>query len=148
MNTRLMFLAFLGLLIPLISGCGKPPMVSVSGTVKYQGRAIPHCKVGLYPDVSNFDPNTHGYGFGITDDKGAFKIQHPNGEPGIFPGRYKVTFVAWVDASGKPLPPDIKPSEVAGGVKNLLPEKYESLSSTPEILSVPSSGTTKDFELN
>jgi hypothetical protein len=126
------------LLLP--GGCGKPSMVPVSGTLAFKGKPLKGCKVGLYPDVENFDPARHGYGFGITDANGAFEVQHPSGEKGIWPGKYKVTLVAWVDAKGNPIPPDAKPSEVPGGVKNLLPAQYESLADTPERLTVPSGG--------
>lgn len=122
------------------AGCGKPSMVSVKGTLTYKGKPLAGCKVGLYPDVENFNPEKHGYGFGITGKDGEFEIQHPNGEKGIWPGKYKVTLVAWVDSKGNPIPPDAKPSEVPGGVKNLLPSQYESLADTPERLTVPGGG--------
>ncbi len=131
----------------LIAGCGKPPMVTVKGTVNLDRKPLKGCKVAFFPAVDNFDPKKHGYGFGITDENGNFEIQHPNGEQGIFPGRYRVTFVAWVNSKGQPIPPDAKPSEVPGGVKNLLPPKYESLADTPEIVEVGRDGLMKTFDL-
>lgn len=131
----------------LLPGCGKPPMVPVKGVVTFHGKPLPGCKVGLFPDVDGFDPAKHGYGYGITDAAGAFEVQHPGGEKGIYPGRYKVTFVAWVDSKGRPIPPSAKPSEVPGGVKNLVPAKYEGLSTTPETASVPSGGADLTFDL-
>ncbi len=129
-------------------GCGgTPPMVLVKGVVLAGGKPVPHCKVGLFPDVEGFDPTKHGYGFGMTNEKGEFEIQHPNGTKGVWPGTYKVTLVAWVDSKGKPVPPSAKPSEVPGGVKNLLPSKYESLADTPERLTVSKDGATANFDL-
>jgi hypothetical protein len=128
-------------------GCGKPVMVTVKGVVKAGGKPVPHCKVGLFPDTTDFDPAKHGYGFGMTNEQGEFEIQHPNGEKGVWPGTYKVTFVAWVDSKGKPVPPSAKPSEVPGGVKNLLPAKYESLADTPERLTVSKDGAAANFDL-
>lgn len=139
--------AILGVVL-LVSGCGKPPMVSVTGVVQVNGKPLKGCKVAFFPDVQNFDPNKHGYGFGVTDENGRFEIQHPGGEKGIYPGRYRVTFVAWVDAKGNPIPPDAKPSEVPGGVKNLLPGKYESLADTPEVVEVGREGLQKTFDLS
>jgi hypothetical protein len=144
---RLFILPALAAVLVAVPGCGKPPMVTVKGVVKVGGKPVPHCKVGLYPDVDGFDPAKHGYGFGMTNESGEFEVQHPNGTKGIFPGTYKVTFVAWVDNKGKPVPPDAKPSEVPGGVKNLLPDKYESLGSTPERLTVGSDGAVANFDL-
>lgn len=116
----------------LIAGCGKPPMQEVKGTVKINGKPVGNCKVGFFPDVEEFLPDRHGFGFGVTDTQGNYTMQHPQGELGIWAGKYKVTFVAWVDSEGKPLPFEIKPSEVEGGVINLFPENYESPSTTPE----------------
>lgn len=132
----------------LLSGCGKPPLVSVKGNVKFKNKPVAHCKVVFFPAVSQFDPDRHGMGFGVTDEQGNFEIQHPQGEKGIYPGDYKVSFVLWVDSKGKVLPPDTKPSEVPGGVKNLFPAVYEAPSTTPEQVSVPSSGLTKDFSIS
>jgi len=116
----------------LVVGCGKPPMHEVQGTVRLGGKPIKGCKVGFFPDASHFDPKRHGFGFGITDPDGRYVIQHPQGESGIWAGNYKVTLVAWVNKAGETLPPDIKPSEVEGGVKNVFPDAYEAPSTTPE----------------
>jgi hypothetical protein len=132
----------------LLSGCGKPPMRDVTGTVLLDGKPVEHCKVGFFPDVTEFNPDRHGYGFGVTDAAGKFQIQHPQGEKGIWSGDYKVTFTLWVDNAGKPLPIETKPSEVEGGVKNLFPEKYESPSTTPERASVTASGNEFNFSVN
>jgi hypothetical protein len=129
------------------AGCGKPAKHAVTGTVKLNGKPVPHCKVGLFPDVAEFNPDKHGFGYGITDESGAFEVQHPQGEKGIQTGRYKVTFEAWVDSKGKPLPADAKPSEVPGGVKNLFPDIYQAPSSTPESIDVGAGGTRKEFDI-
>jgi hypothetical protein len=140
----LLVMASVGL---LSGGCGKPPMVAVKGVVTFKGQPLKGCKVGFFPAVESFDPNKHGYGFGITDENGNFEVQHPGGEKGIFPGEYRVTFVAWVDSKGNPVPADAKPSEYPGGLKNLLPSKYESLADTPERVTVPRSGLEIRFDL-
>jgi len=130
------------LLVPflfLLNGCGKPPMQTVQGTVKINGKPVANCKVGFFPDLSEgeiINLDRHGFGFGLTDQDGNFKIQHPQGEEGIWAGKYKVTFVAWVTSNGKPLPPETKPSEVQGGVLNLFPDLYEAPSTTKESVKV------------
>ncbi|NBV46468.1 MAG: hypothetical protein EBR86_12740 [Planctomycetia bacterium] len=136
------------LLVPHAVGCGKPPMQQVVGSVKIAGQPVEGCKVGLFPDTDRFDTNRHGFGFGITDASGRFEIQHPQGEAGIWAGRYKVTFVAWIDGKGKPVPADSKPSEVPGGVRNRFPEIYEAPSSTPETVTVARGRVnTFDFDI-
>jgi hypothetical protein len=119
-------------LVAAVAGCGKPPMHQVQGTVRLGGKPVQGVKVGFFPDATRFDPTRHGFGFGITDGEGKYVIQHPQGETGIWAGDYKVTLVAWVNKAGETLPPDIKPSEVEGGVRNLFPDTYEAPSTTPE----------------
>lgn len=131
----------------LLAGCGKPPMQSVSGSVLLDGEAIENCKVGFFPDVETFDSSRHGFGFGVTDSEGKFKIQHPQGEEGIWAGKYKVTFVAWVNGKGNSLGIDIKPSEVEGGVKNLFPDIYEAPSTTPEKCTVTRGENVFEFSI-
>lgn len=111
-------------------------MISVDGVVTLDGKPVEHCKLAFFPDVQQFNPDRHGFGFAVTDAQGRFEVQHPQGDKGIWPGDYKVTFVLWVDSKGNPLPYDSKPSEVEGGVKNLFPPEYESLASTPERASI------------
>lgn len=130
-----------------LAGCGEPPMQSVNGTVRLDGKPVANCKVGFFPDVEKFDTKKHGFGFGVTDAEGNFEVQHPQGETGIWAGDYKVTFVAWVDRSGKPLDIFIKPSEVEGGVMNLFPAEYEEPSLTPERVTVTSGENVFDFDI-
>lgn len=137
----------LGLLTLLLTGCGKPPMQEVGGQVLLDGEPVASCKVGLFPDVEVFNPDRHGYGFGMTDSEGKFVIVHPQGEEGIWAGKYKVTLVAWVTKDGKPIAPDAKPSEVEGGVFNRFPEIYESPGSTP-LTSTVAKGVKNFFEFN
>lgn len=130
-----------------LSACGKPPMQSVSGTVKLDGKPVDNCKVGFFPDVEAFNPDRHGFGFGLTNDQGEFTIQHPQGDKGIWAGKYKVTFVAWIDKSGKALGIETKPSEVPGGVHNRFPEIYEAPSTTPEKVTVTSGENVLSFDI-
>ncbi|QDV24971.1 DUF4198 domain-containing protein [Aureliella helgolandensis] len=133
--------------LALASGCGKPPMQSVQGNVVLDGKPIENCKVGFFPDTEQFNADRHGFGFGVTDSEGNFTIQHPQGEQGIWAGKYKVTFVAWVTKAGKPLSIDIKPSEVDGGVRNLFPQIYEAPSTTKEKVTVTRGENIFNFDI-
>ncbi|MCY2977359.1 MAG: hypothetical protein NTU79_01675 [Planctomycetota bacterium] len=130
-----------------VAGCGKPPMMSVTGSVKLDGKEVPECKVGFFPDAQEFNPDRHGFGSAITDAQGRFEIQHPQGEKGIWAGKYKVTFEAFVTKNGKPLPANSKPSEVEGGVKNLFPDLYREPSLTKEKAVVTSGKNVFDFNI-
>jgi len=148
MKVRVIGSLFMLLLLSCLSGCGKPSFYSVKGVVKVDGKPAHHVKVAMFPDVAEFKPDSHGFGFGMTDANGEYEIQHPTGDKGLYAGTYKVTLVLWVDGRGKPIPPDAKPSEVPGGVKNKIPAKYESLADTPERVTVPYGGTTRDFDIS
>jgi hypothetical protein len=131
----------------LCVGCGKPPMQEVRGSVKLNGKPVSNCKVGFYPDVEIFNPDRHGYGFGLTNESGEFQIQHPQGEQGIWAGKYKVTLVAWVSPTGKIIEPEAKPSEVEGGVTNMFPIIFESPGTTPESVVVKSGVNDFTFDI-
>ena len=141
-------LGFLTLICLSLSGCGKPTPVAVGGRVTLDGKPLAGVRVVFLPDTSSYDPDRHGSGVGITDADGKFTLKSSNGSDGIWPGSYKVTFSLWVEkATKKPIAADAKPSEVPGGVINLIPTKYESSSDTPETMSVSGSGGTKDFAI-
>jgi len=128
-------IGLIAFMIPL----SQPTMQTVRGTVMLNGKPISNCKVGFFPELKEseaFNPDRHGFGFALTDSSGNYAIQHPQGEAGIWPGKYKVTFVAWVTNKGDPLPPETKPSEVEGGVINLFPDDYEAPSTTTESVKV------------
>lgn len=132
----------------LIAGCGTPPFQPIKGVVTLDGKPLPYCKVGFFPDVSEFKPDLHGFAYGLTNEKGEYEAQHPKGDKGIYAGKYKVFFTAWVDQKGKPVPPESKPSEVPGGVKNLVPAKYGTPETTPVTASVGSGGGSFNFDLS
>jgi len=139
---------FTSVLLLLIVGCGPPPMQSVQGTIKLNGKPVNNCKVGYFPDTELFDSNRHGFGFGVTDSEGHYTVQHPQGEQGIWAGKYKVTLVAWVNSSGESLGIDTKPSEVTGGVINRFPDIYEAPSTTPERVVVTSDTNKNVFDID
>ena len=142
-------IAFL-MMIFFVVGCGKPPMQTVSGSVKLDGKAVSNCKVGFFPDLPDtvvFNPDHHGFGAAITDKEGHFEIAHPQGNKGIWAGKYKVTFEAWVTKKGASVPADSKPSEVEGGVKNLFPDLFAEPSRTTEKAVVKEGANVFDFNI-
>lgn len=139
---------WLAVFVLVILGCGKRPMHNVEGKIRLAGKPVVGCKVGFFPDVDRFNPEWHGFGFGVTGSDGRYAIQHPQGEAGILAGRYKVTLVAWVNAAGEVVAADVKPSEVEGGVRNIFPVEYESPSTTPARADVRNGGPNVfDFQI-
>lgn len=125
-------------------GC-KPSVAPVKVKVTHEGKPVANCAVKFVPDVEVPDPKL--IGFGNTDANGECEAaMMMTGEKGLPAGTYKVTFEAWKTKQGKEVPPTAKPSEVDGGVIDRLPEKYKSVASTPERLTVPGNGT-HEFQL-
>jgi hypothetical protein len=134
------------ILLFAVAGCGKPTPVEVKGTVTFNSQPAKGCRVMFFPDSEEPNFETMGFGSAMTDDNGNFSITATAQGKGVTPGKYKVCFEWLVDGKGKPLGPTDKPSEVPGA-KNLLPEAYVAPSTTPEKVSVPSGGLTKNFDL-
>jgi len=133
----------------LSTGCGgKPPMVPVTGVVTLNGVAIEHCQVCFFPEAENANPLEHGYGLAWTDTQGRYALHNTFGEPGIFPGKYKVVLVYFTNKHGKALPRTAKPSETPGGFFNQMPRDYEDPRTTPETVEVLRSGLAKDFAIS
>lgn len=142
-------LVWIPLLCVLTIGCGKPTPVPVTGRVTVDGKPMAGIRVVFLPDTSSYDPDRHGSGSGTTDADGKFALKSGNGETGIWPGKYKVTFSLWVEKkTNKPIAPEAKPSEVPGGVVNLLASRYESSSDTPEAMTVSGSSANKEFAIS
>lgn len=135
-----------GLVLLLSIGC-KPSIVPVKVKVTHDGKPVGNCAVRLVPDEETPDPKLTGYG--NTDANGECDIALlMTGEKGLAAGTYKVTLEAWKNTRGKEVAPTEKPSEVEGGVIDRLPQQYKSIGSTPERLTVPSSGPVNhEFKL-
>lgn len=135
-------------LVLLVAGCsGAPPMVPVTGLVTLNGKPIENCQVCFFPEDESIDPNKAGYGLAYTDADGKYEIANPQGDKGIFPGRYKVVLNFYTNREGKPLPKTAKPSETPGGFVNQMPKPYHDPKTTPETVEVPRGGCTRDFKI-
>ncbi len=141
--------------LSVVLGCGGgatpqlPPMVSVNGTVTYSGKPLHGAQLFFHP----LDP-TGRSSAAVSDAGGSFQLM-TNGQPGIVPGRYKVTVVSYTKKDGSPL--QITPEEqangmdlgqlIAGGlVKPSVPRQYLAPETTPLEYDVSTVGT-KTLEL-
>jgi hypothetical protein len=123
-------------------------MVPVTGIVTLNGQPVEHCKVCYFPDRDDVNPLEHGYGVAVTGPDGRYTLQNALTEQGIFPGRYRVVLVLYYEnATDKPMPITKKPSEVPGGVRNVMPEEYSDPRTSPETVDVPRKGLQKDFSI-
>jgi hypothetical protein len=139
-----------GLLVILgVAGCGgPPPMVPCSGIVTFNGQPVEHCQVCFLPDRDDVNPLEHGYGMAVTDATGRYTLQNAECKAGIFPGRYRVVLALYHEnRTGKPMPINMKPSEVPGGVINVIPVEYTQPETTPEVVEVPRKGLEKNFDI-
>ncbi|CAN5217430.1 hypothetical protein BH11PLA2_BH11PLA2_02750 [soil metagenome] len=134
----------------MLAGCSStPPMVSVKGVVKRNGQPVEHCQVCFYPDRDDANPLEHGYGITVTGPDGSYEIKNALGDTGIFPGTYRVVLVLYHEnRTGKTMPMNMKPSEVPGGVKNVMPVEYSDPRTSPETIVVPRGGLVKNFDIS
>jgi hypothetical protein len=129
------------------SGCGgvsdAPETVPVSGTVTYNGNAVPRASLTFAPDGVD---KSGIAGTGATDANGAFEAKTSQSAPGLMPGEYKVIVQAF-----KRMPAEIPPSELAKMKKedNLaVPVKYTDKETTDAKITVgPEGSTSLNIEL-
>jgi hypothetical protein len=94
-------LLVVGLLAGALAGCGGSSVVTVTGTVRHQGKPIPRANVtftGLAADAA-----TVPVGVGVTDDQGNFHLQtRIDGRDftGVVPGEYRVSVSKLVPPNG------------------------------------------------
>jgi hypothetical protein len=75
----------------IVGGCSGETLVKVTGTVKRDGKPVPHLGVHFVPEEKGL--SSHG----LTDENGHFTLLYSTGKEGAVVGKHKV----WVQ-----LPPD------------------------------------------
>ena len=89
---RLTHLA-LALLVTLAgSGCGRPELVPISGTVLFQGQPVDGANVSLYT------PGAARNASGMTDSAGRFTLTTFEPGDGAIPGEHKILVCKWETA--------------------------------------------------
>jgi len=118
-------------------------LVTVKGTVKIKGKAIP----GV---VVTFLPPKWAASNGETDADGSYTLQTA-GKPGALPGDYKVAFSYLVSADGQPqgLAPRsaINPPRSMATAQEKLPIEFSDLGRTTYKATIPAAGGTFDFDI-
>lgn len=103
--------------VAMLAGCGggagRPKLVPVSGSVKFNGAPVPNAAITFLPEGSA--PRNP---FGTTDSEGKFQLTSYDDNDGAVPGDYLVIIVPGAAADGK------KPEErTAQDLINLGPGK-------------------------
>jgi hypothetical protein len=141
-SIRLQGLATLALLGCCLSGCGGTGnnLVPVTGSVSVNGKPAGEASVLFHSEISDaVTPSA------VTKADGTFTVMSGL-EPGIAPGKYKVTIV-WPDASKKPTQAQIMMGTAEPG-PDLLKGKYAAKATTKLTAEVTSSTTALPaFEL-
>lgn len=117
----------LGLLIPLVAGCGKKTyeLVPVKGVITVEGKPVGNLMIQLMPDGEDKDVLPEGpTSYGITDDNGAFELKTADGRLGAVKGIHRVTVVDQLEertpqGEEPKNPPRINPmyAAISGGLK-------------------------------
>lgn len=148
--------ACLATVCPGCSGSGHPETAPTSGTVMYQGKPVDGATIAFSPIASGGQVAT-----AITDAEGKYALHTFAEADGAVPGDYKVTIskVVAEDASGGKTPEQIAEENAAKQsrgepiplpvVKHLVPAKYATSQTTPELKSVKAGETNViDFQLS
>lgn len=103
------------MVLAISAGCGRRDMGRVSGTVTFQGKAVPKAMV-------QFAPQGRPMGFGPTDDAGRFVLNTLKKGDGAFQGACIVTVM--------PVP-EFLPGSIAPIPRPDIPDKYRVHETTP-----------------
>jgi hypothetical protein len=78
--------------VVVLSGCGGPSYVKVTGRITHKGQPVPSTQVRFVPDTGE-RPST-----GLTDDDGAFTLRSSRTQMGALRGSY-VVFLTYVTSN-------------------------------------------------
>lgn len=125
------------LLLPWLAGCGNG-LVSVSGTVRLDGKPVAEAGVVFHP-VEGGAPAS-----GVTDAQGRYQLS-AGSRPGALAGEYRVTVskqrTSGIGENELPLPGGIK-------IQLLVPQKYGNPQTSPLRATVGRGSANHDFDLS
>lgn len=133
-------------LVAILVGCGGPKgpqLYPVTGTVTYNGNAVPNATVSFQPDNGPIAVSS-------TNSEGKFTLRTNAGE-GAVPGTYKVAIAAVESDSSRAnmTPEDLQRMSSDGSLnkppKSLIPEKYKSFTTSGLTAEVTSDSSKNDF---
>jgi hypothetical protein len=105
------------------SGCGRPDMAKVSGTITFNGQPVRMATV-------QFMPQKRPMSGGVTDKEGRFSLTTRRPGDGAFVGSHKVVVVPWLPGVG-----DDPKSSAAGDIppadRTDIPTKFRSRETSP-----------------
>ena len=135
---RRFFFAALLLSFATLSGCGGSGRLPLKGTVTFDGEPVEQGYVQFSPS-----PGTTGPTSGADIKEGTYEIPSDRGLP---KGTYHVNIQAWKRQSEVSIDPVTGEKTEGGGLKQILPAKYNKDSKTT--VDVGGDQTTYDFNLD
>lgn len=135
-----------GLLMVCILGCAGDPveqrqLIQVSGIVSLDGAPVEGVTVWFIPRSGT--PGNGGTG--TTDATGKYTLQEANGQTGVMPGQYDVSFSKFAMPDGTPVSADVQPESV--NAKQIMPRKYLKAETSGINADVSASSSSLDFAL-
>ncbi len=114
---RLSRLCFVGCALVMFTGCPETSkLVQVTGKITVDGKPADRASVLFFPEGAGGDVAA-----GSADANGQYTLSS-NGEPGVAPGKYKVTAI-WPDPAKRPTSEDVAMGR-AKDAPDLLKGKY------------------------
>jgi len=145
------FLSVLFLVLVTILGCSKggdSNVPKITGSVSLDGQPLADARLSFVPEVADGKREPGGT---TTDASGKFEIKpDPRSGQTLKPGRYKVFISKVVKKDGTvAAPEEMGQLEAQGGVKNLVPPKYNNPDFPPQLKAEikPGDNALPPFEL-
>ena len=125
-----------------LAGCGGSTGVPITGTVTFDGKALPGAMVSFRPTGQK----TEGLGgSGLTGADGKFVLQEARGGKGIAPGDYTVVINRRLRPDGSVPPADVPPMD--SDARETLPVRYSDSKQSTLRATVSKDKAVHDFPL-
>ena len=105
------------------SGCGRPDMAKVNGTITFKGQPVRMASV-------QFMPQKRPMAGGLTDKEGRFSLTTRKPRDGAFVGSHKVVIVPWLPGVGDD-PKSSAAADIPPAHRTDIPKKFQSREATP-----------------
>lgn len=120
---RIVFVSVVAAVLLEGSGCGRPDMAQVSGTITFDGQPVRMATV-------QFMPQKRPMSGGVTDTEGRFSLTTRQPRDGAFVGSHKVIVVPWLPGVGDD-PKSSAADDIPPADRTDIPTKFRSRETSP-----------------
>jgi hypothetical protein len=148
MKRSLVLFLLCGALVALPGGCSGSQKGAVKGTVTMDGHPLDQAEIE-FVSADSKPPRVEA--MARSDDQGEFEIIPSRRQRGLNPGKYYIRISKWVDKKTGKVPEidaeagqDPQQLKMAGKLKNIVPERYNSADSLTGLLTADIKGDGSD----